>query len=186
MKNMKRIRYNTMNSWNQAEAPAYNLKIHNVIDNALQNKVYELMDAEGFYDEINGMIADFDRANDYAWQAGFNGRSGGYLVIYKGGRKLSDHKSYCTVCGQRNFTSIKETGTKCGRCGAEARIDKTFYDVFSYPGKGIEENEVPGTVLRAFRKLAVNIVKHVEYMAKNASVEDEEYIETKTRKVINY
>ena len=40
---------------------------------------------------------------------------------------LSDHKSVCTSCGQRNFTSVKETGNTCGKCGEANRIDKTFY-----------------------------------------------------------
>jgi ribosomal protein S27AE len=186
MKNLKRMRYDTMNSWNQSTAPAYNLKVHNVIDRELQDKVFELMDCEGFYDEINGMIADFDRGNDYSWQAGFNGRSGGYLVLYRGGRELSEHKSYCTSCGQRNFTSIKENNNKCGRCGKNSRVDHIFYDVYTKPGLNIEDNEVPGKMLRAFRKLAVDIVKSVEYMANNASIDNEEYTVTKRRKVINY
>jgi hypothetical protein len=76
-----------MNSWNLSKAPAYNLKVYNVIDNKLQNKVFELMDTENFYDDINLLIADFDRENGYLWQAGFNGRSGGYLVLYKGGKR---------------------------------------------------------------------------------------------------
>ena len=76
MKNLKRIRYYTMNSWNLTMAPAYNLKVHTVIDSDLQNKVYELMDTEYFYDDINMMIEDFAIEFDYKWQAGFNGRSG--------------------------------------------------------------------------------------------------------------
>ena len=30
MKPLKRIRYDTMNSWNLSQAPAYNLKVYNV------------------------------------------------------------------------------------------------------------------------------------------------------------
>ena len=48
-----RIRYSTMNSWNNQFAPAYNLKVHKVIPNSLQSKVLELMECEDFYDEIN-------------------------------------------------------------------------------------------------------------------------------------
>ena len=184
MQNLKRIRYNTMNSWNQSTAPAYNLKIYNVIDKDLQSKAYELMECESFYDDINLLISDFNIKQDYIYQAGFNGRSGGYLVLYKGGRKKSEYKSICTSCGQRNFTSIEETGKKCGKCGEEKRIDKEFYDVFSYPGKSIENQEVPSQVLKDFRQLAIDIVKTVEYMAKNFKIEEEEYTITKTRKVL--
>jgi hypothetical protein len=87
MKSLKRIRYNTMNSWNNATSLAYNLKIHNVIDNKLQDKVYELMELPEFYEDINLLISDFDNEFNHEWQAGFNGRSGGYLVLYKGGIK---------------------------------------------------------------------------------------------------
>jgi len=136
-----------MNSWNLSKAPAYNLKVYNVIDNKLQNKVFELMDTENFYDDINLLIADFDRENGYLWQAGFNGRSGGYLVLYKGGKR------------EDNST-------------------------FTYPGKAIEDNEVPVEVLKKFRQLAIDIIKTVEYMAKNYNIKEEDYTVTKTRKVL--
>lgn len=82
---MERIRYWTMNSWNRVTAPAYNLKVYNVIPLELQDKVYELMDIEDFYFVINHLIEQFNFNNGYEWQAGFNGRSGGYLVLYIGG-----------------------------------------------------------------------------------------------------
>jgi len=187
MKPLKRIRYYTMNSWNLSTAPAYNLKIHHVIDRDLQNKVFDLLEVDDYRAEIGALIADFGRAHGYEWQAGFNGRSGGYLVLYRGGQKPSGHKSHCTQCGQRNFQAVPdgETG-KCGRCGAAARVNDTtvHMETFSYPGKGIEDNEVPGPVLRAFRRLAVSIVKTTEDMARTCEVYDEEYTETHTRKAI--
>jgi len=59
-------------------------------------------------------------------------------------RERSEHKSYCTKCFQRNFTSVKETGTKCGKCGENARVDKVFY-------KTAYRDKIP-------QKLAQNIV----------------------------
>ena len=147
MKTLKRIRYNTMNSWNLSTAPAYNLKIYNVIDNNLQDKVYEIMECQELWDDINWLIGEFDAENEHVWQAGFNGRSGGYLVLYKGGK----HEN-----GQ----------------------------AFSYPGKNIDNNEVPGGVLRSFRRLAVNIVKTTESYARGYKVENETYTVEKTRKVL--
>ena len=38
-------------------------------------------------DEINQMLWDWDESNNFSWQVGFNGRSGGYLVLYQGGVK---------------------------------------------------------------------------------------------------
>lgn len=85
MKTLKRMRYWTMNSWNQSESLAYNLKVYNVVDTELQDKVFELLDMDELWMVINQMVRDFGEEHNYEWQAGFNGRSGGYLVLYKGG-----------------------------------------------------------------------------------------------------
>ena len=77
MKTLKRIRYYTMNSWNLSKSLAYNLKVYNIIDSALQNKVYALMDTQQLWDHINELMYDFDVQFNHQWQAGFNGRSGG-------------------------------------------------------------------------------------------------------------
>lgn len=135
------FRYSTANSWNNSTSYANNLKIYKVIPRTLQNKAYEIIEQGDIYDNINSLIMDFDRENDYLFQAGFNGRSGGYLVLYKGNRKKSDYKSFCTNCYQKNFTSIKETGKKCGRCGKNKRIDQEFYDKISFPGLSIDQGE---------------------------------------------
>ena len=184
MKTFKRGRYNTMNSWNNATAPAYNLKVYNVVDDGLQDKVYKLMEAENFYDDINYLISEFGESSNYEYQAGFNGRSGGYLVLYKGGKKESEYKSICLECGQKNFTSIKENDDICGKCGAEARIHESFFEVYTMAGQSIEEGEAPGEVLKRFRKLAVDIVKSVEELAKS-DFNIEEVSSGETVKIIN-
>jgi len=147
MKTLKRIRYYTMNSWNKSKAPAYNLKVYNVINNELQDKVYELLEVDEFWQIISHIVEHFGRVNDYQWQARFNGRSGGYLVLYRGGKY------------------------KNGR-------------VYSQPGRNIEDTEVPVDVLRAFRRLAINVVKTTESLAKNYKIQNENYQITKTRKVL--
>lgn len=190
MKSLKRIRYNTMNSWNQSEAPAYNLKVHKIVDDKLQNKVFELMECEDFYDEINGLIAKFDRQHDYEWQAGFNGRSGGYLVLYKGGKHTKhltkdDFKSDNGYNG-RVYISDRYGWKSYDEAKSLNLVDREIITgIYSNPGKNIEDNEVPANVLRAFRKLAIDIVKSVEYAAKNCNPVDEEYTVVKTRKVMN-
>ena len=148
MQNLKRTRYYTMNSWNGSKSLAYNLKIYNIIDRELQDACYELLDTEYFYaDYINPIVYAFERKYNHEWQAGFNGRSGGYLVLYKGGIN-SDGRRYCK------------------------------------PGMNIEDNEVPSEVKKDFRKLAVDIVKTAEYMAKNYKVEEEEILVPKKVKVL--
>lgn len=188
MKSLKRMRYDTMNSWNNATAPAYNLKVYNVIDKKLQDKVYELMSAEGFYDNINLLISEFDRENEYIWQAGFNGRSGGYLVLYKGGKKENiifkdeDFKKnngyngrvYEDGYGWKSYGEAKEAGL----------LNKKRIQPFSYPGKSVYDEEVPAKVLKAFRRLAIDIVKEAERTAKNYMVQEEEYVVIKKHNVL--
>lgn len=96
MQPLKRIRYYTMNSWNLSKSLAYNLKVYNVIDRKLQSKVYDLLSVDEVYqDYINPLIYEFDRKYNYEWQAGFNGRSGGYLVLYRGG--IKEGRIFCKV-----------------------------------------------------------------------------------------
>ena len=129
MKTLKRIRYNTMNSWNNSESLAYNLKIYNVIDDDLQDAAYKLLDDFELDNAIRELVDDFGESNNYEWQAGFNGRSGGYLVLYRGGQN--------------------KDGT-----------------VYIHPVRSITEDEVPTEIKRAFKKLAVNIVKTAEQYAR--------------------
>lgn len=189
------FRYDTMNNWNRSTSYANKMKVYNVIPQKYQNKVFKLMETEEFYDDINILIHDFEIKHNYIWQAGFNGRSSGYLVLYKGGRKLSDHKSYCKECGQKNYTTVEETGNICGKCGKKTRINKTFYDTFSYPGKGIDEDvdfqeweieelQEKVKLIQEFDKLCDNIVSVVINMAENYEVKEEEYTVIKTRKVL--
>jgi hypothetical protein len=148
MKNLKRTRYYTMNSWNRSKSLAYNLKIYNVINRELQDACYNLLDVDYFYEDyINPLIEDFEYKYNFEWQAGFNGRSGGYLVLYKGGRH-ENGRVYCSC------------------------------------GLNITEDEVPTEVKKDFRRLAIDIVKTAEYMAKNFKVEEEEISVPKTVKVL--
>lgn len=81
---LKRIEYYTANSWNRMTAPAYNLKIHKIIaDSDIRAKLYDMIGLDDFYYEINNLIESFAEENP-GYSAGFNGRSGGYLVLYRG------------------------------------------------------------------------------------------------------
>jgi ribosomal protein L37E len=191
------FRYYTMNSWNRSTSYANNVKIYNLQLGELEDKVYKLMNAEDFYSNIDDLIYEFGRAHNWSWQVGFNGRNGGYLVLYQGGKKQSEYKSYCTACGQRNYTLIEENSDKCGRCGLNARVNYKNIPVehFSYPGKSTDMDEdfeqwdICSLIKRVnlvqdFDKLADDILAEVIDMAKNFEVEEETYYETKTRTVI--
>lgn len=120
----KHSRYHTMNSWNACTSYACNMKIHNLgLDTCVAEKLYDLIQVAEFYAQLNELIEEFNRRHGYLWQAGWNGRSGGYLVLYQGKAEPSGYRSYCTNCGQKNNKSVAESGTRCGVCGEQTRID---------------------------------------------------------------
>ncbi len=101
------FRYDTMHSWNRATSYARNVKLHHLIlDAETRSSAYDFLELPEAYWEVNALIEEFDRHHDYRWQAGFNGRSGGYIVLYQ--LRLLTEK---------------------------------HYGVFTYPGKGLDEDE---------------------------------------------
>ncbi len=77
------FRYYTMNSWNIATSYANNVKLYHLdIPDHLRDKAYDFLDAEcdEFNFDIQHMIDEFTHFTGYT--AGFNGRSGGYIVLY--------------------------------------------------------------------------------------------------------
>ena len=188
------FRYNTMNSWNRSTSYACNMKIYNLeLERETENKLWDLIQVPEFYDRLNELVEDFGRQHNYVWQAGWNGRSGGYLVLYQGGTKSSEYRSYCTCCGQKNYTSVAETGTRCGVCNKEARIDysKPPMQIFSYPGRGVDMDEdfedwsiyelkQRTELVQEFDRLADDIVAEALYIAREHSVEERiVYVPTK-------
>ena len=78
------FRYYTMGSHNMSTSYAHDMKIYNLpLTYEEKDRLYELMECQEAYDPIHDLIADFDIAHRHRWQAGFNGRSGGYLVLYR-------------------------------------------------------------------------------------------------------
>ena len=192
------FRYCTMNSWNQSTSYAHNMKIYNLgLSREQVDKLYALFETENAYDSINELIHEFGEMHNWEWQAGFNGRSCGYLVLYQGGVKDSEYKSYCTKCGQKNFKTVEETGNcRCGRCGRDSRINyaKTPKSIFTYHGRSIDmdadyedwtdaELQRRVRLVQDFDELAECIAEEAEYMADNCVVKEEEYTVVRTRKV---
>ena len=180
------FRYNTMNSWNRSTSYACNMKLYNLgLDRDTMNKLWDLIEVPEFYDPLNELIEDFGRRHDYLWQAGWNGRSGGYLILYQGGTQPSEYRSFCTRCGQKNYRSVAETGTRCGVCNEEARIDfvKPPMQIFSYPGRSIDMGEdyedwslyelrQRTGLVQEFDRLADDIVAEALRIAEEHSVEE--------------
>lgn len=192
------FRYDTMNSWNRSTSYAHNMKIGNLgLTNEQDMKLLELMECEDAYNSINGLISEFGRQHNWQWQARFNGRSGGYLVLYQGETEDSEYKSYCTVCGQQNYKSVAESNCRCGRCGQETRVDYVTppRQIFMYPGRDVDMNEdfedwsmdelkERVQLVEEFDKLADKIVSQAAYIADNYVVKFEEHMVPVTRKVM--
>lgn len=137
-------RYFSGNSWNVSSSYACDIKLHHLgLPRELEDKLWDMLEVDEFYDPINLLCRQFAEKHDDLWQAAFNGRSGGYLVLYRSGRRTTGHKSFCTHCGQRNFTSLKETGNVCGRCGQHTRMDfmRSPVETFTYSMRGVDTGE---------------------------------------------
>lgn len=101
------FRYSTMNSWNGMHSYANCVKVHRIgLSSAQVDKAFEIMDTEGWTDEVNMALEDFTEEMDGRWTIGFNGRSSGYLVLYESYYQESEHKSRCRTCGQLNFKKV--------------------------------------------------------------------------------
>ena len=74
------FRYATMNSWNGVYSIANNVKVHRL---SLSGDCWTALNLlnNGEYDTLNWIIKDWEREHP-GYVVGFNGRSGGYLVLY--------------------------------------------------------------------------------------------------------
>jgi len=194
------FRYNTMNGWNNSSSYACNLKIYNLgLENKTVDKLYELIQTEEFFDRIHNLIYEFGADHDFQWQANFNGRGGGYIVLYQGERKPSGYKSYCPKCGQKNYRSIAETGNICGRCDQAERKDfsQTHMSTHIFSGRSTDQNEdfedwdmdylrSRVGLVQEFDALADAIVAEAVYMAENYDVQEETIYLPQTRKVMAF
>ena len=72
--------YSTLNSWNGLRSIANNVKVHNLNLSGNCWTALAFLQADDYF-TINMMIEDWE-AEHKGYGVGFNGRSGGYLVLY--------------------------------------------------------------------------------------------------------
>ena len=151
-----------------------------------------------WHEKLSDLLEDFGRKYEWQWQAGINGRSGGYIVLYRGGIKPSGYKSYCTHCGQMNYQAVAEGEIGiCGRCDARARVNfkQTHMQVFTWPGKSVDEREdftdwtlseiiERVELVQDFDRLCDAIVNEYYYICKNYRITEEEILVPKTIKIL--
>ena len=194
------FRYHSMNSWNKSTSYANNIKLYNIdkpadIDS---DNWLEMLWITDWQEKLSSLLEDFGEKHNWLWQAGVNGRSGGYVVLYQGGIKPSGYKSYCTHCGQKNYQAVPE-GQKgiCGRCDAKERVnfEETHMQVFTWPGKdldmgedfhnwGLFELKERVELVQEFDHLCDNITENFIDTCRNYRIVEEEILVPKTIKIL--
>jgi len=137
------FRYHTMNSWNRATSYANCIKITRLdLSREQMDKAWPMLEMEEIYDAIHWTLRDWAESHDWRWQVGFNGRSGGYLVLYQGNLDHQNARTArCDVCGK--LTWHKET-TPCTRSGCPGHLrvlERPQPQVVTYPGRGTDEDQ---------------------------------------------
>jgi hypothetical protein len=194
------FRYHTMNSWNKSTSYANNIKLYNIDkpDDVDEETFWEMIGISQWQEKLGDLLEDFGRRHDWLWQAGINGRSSGYVVIYRGGIKPSGYKSYCTHCGQKNYQDVPEGEIGiCGKCEARVRVNfkQTHMQIFTWPGKDVDmqENFEDMTLsdirervelVQDFDRLCDDIVLAFVDMCRNYRISEEEILVPKTIKVL--
>lgn len=161
------------------------------------NKLFDLLDCQEFFDCRQELMECFNEAHHYRWQAGMNGRSGGYLVLYEGQLKPTGHLSYCTSCGQRNYKSVLESTKVCGKCGSNTRVDYTKPPMMAvtFPGRGVDMGEDFSqwsmadlrdrvVLVQELDRLADDMVSQAIFLANHYDVVEEAVYVPQSRKVM--
>jgi hypothetical protein len=117
------FRYSTMNSWNRTTSYANRVKIPYLgLTHEQASRAYDMLDTD-YWDELQPIIDDFTSEMGGNYTIGVNGRSGGYLVLYRGEYYDPGYKSRCRACGQLNYQAVVGEVGQCGRCGKMERIN---------------------------------------------------------------
>lgn len=81
-------RYHLMNGWNNMRSFANNVKLSRLgLAREVKNRAFECLEDGYWYEEARKQLRCFE-VNNPGYSLGFNGRSGGYLVIYPEGNRL--------------------------------------------------------------------------------------------------
>lgn len=158
------FRYYTMNSWNCSTSWANNVKIYKLgLPTEIENKLYDMLDVEYYGSDlqfcIDDLIREFEVKTGYS--AGFNGRNGGYIVMYD--TEYVDGKRY--TCSGRSVDDYT----------LNEYMDKDEFDMQDLRDKV--------KLVQEFDELCNQIIDKCIYFAENYEVVEEEYTVTMTRKV---
>jgi hypothetical protein len=101
------FRYDTMSSWNNLTSYANKVKLWDLgLTQSQMDKAFEVLQTE-YWDEISAPIEEFRFSQNNCYTIRSNGRSGGYLVLYRCHMETLSYKSFCRACGQQNYALVQ-------------------------------------------------------------------------------
>ena len=169
--------YDIMNSWNNLESIANNVKIFNLkLTREQENRFFELVniDEEYIYDTLNDDIELFKDLGDF--NIFYNGRNGGYLVIVPDFKLYNKNMNILDLFFSDNiyeYNTFKEY--------KKESLDSSYgYDNTDFNDK-LEECYF---LLKAFDKLCDILRADLIYILNNAKIEEEKILEEHIEKTI--
>ncbi|HHX66749.1 MAG TPA: hypothetical protein GX708_01665 [Gallicola sp.] len=158
--------YYTLNSWNRLYSIANNVKVYNLFEIEAAYDILEMLEVDDYF-TINLNI-EYWEAENAEYKVGFNGRSGGYLVLYNKNNNgnvldwyISDHD---------NYEDFKES------------VREDYGSLKNYRTELIRQVEL----VQSFDKLCDNLADLCMDMLENAEIIEETIAVPKTIKRIEY
>ena len=158
--------YFTMNSWNGLQSIANNVKVYNLFTSDVDYDILEMLNVDNYF-TINSTIKDWEAENpDY--NVGFNGRCGGYLVLYNKNNNGSVLDWY--ISNHDNYEDFKES------------VREDYGSIKNYRSELIRQVEL----VQSFDKLCDDLTVLCLDMFENAEIIEEIITVPKTIKRIKY
>ena len=173
------FRYHTMNSWNRATSYANCVKIHRLdLPREQMDKAWAMLDMEEVFEAVHGIMHDWSVEHNWRWQIGFNGRSGGYLVLYQGSLDYQNAKTaQCNVCGKLTWHKEDVSCTMQGCPGMLKVLEKSRPQIVTYPGRGLDQSEEFGEWSMDQLRERIKLVKEFDKLCDDVVAEFVRYCE---------
>lgn len=160
--------YYTLNSWNRLYTIANNVKIYNLDIEGDEWRLLEMLQLDDYF-TLNCLIEEWEQEHKN-YRVGFNGRSGGYLVL---GNKEDNKHIFDNY--QQDFILEADTFEEF----------KTFLHNANYTLKQYKSELVKMVeIVQEFDQLCDDLVTECQYMLDNYEIEEEERTYTKKVKVL--
>ena len=143
--------YFTMSSWNLNTSIANNVKIYNL---GIDFKILDILQVDNYF-TLNTMIEDWEIAHP-GYKVGFNGRSGGYLVLYNDNNTKSVLDYY--VDTNDTYEEFKED------------VRRNYGGLKWYKQELINQVEL----VQEFDKLCDDLLEECKYMVENYRIVEKE------------